>query len=241
MTAEAPSGFAHLVTAISEGIATRMLSFGMMLSPREISPLVAAWLIQSAATARASVRDHVDQLGGIDVVVETVTVTMLGELAEERPGTDPWEHERLIPLPVAVVTMIGFSLTMVVNAAKEAQATMWLDRALADLAGLNEMATEQLMSGQDEQRETSLLVSGRRVPFYGPTIKAPQPAVAHMARVMTSVAHRLRTAQWSLPEAVAGRERSEAEGFADTLDSTADLLRDLNAQFGRSGSASRLS
>jgi hypothetical protein len=165
---------------------------------------------------------------------------LLLSIAEERPGTIPWEHEPTIPLPIVILSSLNHTLSVCGSIALTHNEPRWTQHALDTLSDIANLTTEQLSQPQLEDTPTSIpvLFGVGHLQVPGPIIYLPQPGVAATARYIENVIHRLATGtDWNIPAELGVTNDS----LCEILSVEARRLRDLNERYGQQSGPRHLS
>lgn len=223
------SAHARYVSDLTELVGQFVDEFDVFYSPADAIPTIVRWTVGAAREAGVTV-DAFIRSSGADLQACAVEVghLVLLELAEERPGTDPWGHELVVDVPMPAVGMMVHALSLCGNLALGNDAAAWAHQALALTGRVSALAAEQFLRG--EQRPGSMLVRvrGGELPMQGPILKFPQPALSVVARFLDGVAARVERGVWSLGPL----SREDREDLALNLRHESTMLRDLTARFG---------
>lgn len=237
-TEELEVKYEAFVRGLADAVLERLEEYDLFISEIEIIPAIMGWAVnrsrEEAVPLNEFVLAHVEQVGEL---AEEVTNVLLLSLAEERPGTDPWEAEEIIPIPVSVALMISHSLAASSSLAFSNGAEQWGRSAVVTVGQLSCSLAELFLHKNHREGEMQVLsrVGKALIPIRGPIVSLPQPAVAHMARFLEAVALKLSLGEWTS----ADQPRLDDSDIDDVEFSTviaheAALLRDLNARHGRS-------
>lgn len=220
-----PSEF---VAQLTSAITNRLSEYGLVLETSEATTLIAKWADEQKFEKSAVLYADDEQIGE---VAESLVTRLLAEIAEERPGTDPWDHEPTIPFPLPILLMQNTYLALCSNLAIHNSANQWARQANAAISAIADSILEQITLETPEVETHQVLHNGEMRTVYGQTIKLPQPALAFLARYYENVAFHIERELWILEDHADIEER-----FATltTLTSQAALMRNLNERFGRS-------
>jgi hypothetical protein len=223
----------RLVTVLSLGVCARLDGFGIHLSLTESRPIVERWVRLTATNQGKEAEEFAILINDVDPLVDDICDALLGELAEERPGTDPWGHEALIPVPVGILTMIVHALTLCVDLASSNSSPAWARNANTNMSRISTLLTDQIISNTFTTDRMHVLMRGKMLPVYGPVVTAPQPALAHLARFFEGTALRVEQGSWHIDGQEGAASDAEIASLNKNLTAHAVLLRDLTSRFGR--------
>lgn len=222
----------EFVNAITSAVSERLSTFGLEIDPTEAATIIARWAEKVAdehTFERSSVLYATEN--DISEIADNLVSQLLGDIAEERPGTDPWDHEATIPVPMSFLLIEQTYLATCATLALRNDADKWARHAIACIGQISEAILEATT------RETpppvtvmEILLRGEMRPVRGQAIFIPQPAAAYIARFYENVAFHVERGLWDLHDPSDAEER---EATLETLTTHAEMLRDLNARFGR--------
>lgn len=241
MTAELPQRRTpeEFVTTLTAAVTERLSRFGLDMDPTEAATIIAKWadhVAREKKFERSSILYSTDEQ--LAEIADSLVMELLGEIAEERPGTDPWEHESNIPLSMPILMMQVTYLSLCANIAIHNDAKKWALHANASASSIVDAILEQITAQTPEVTTHQVLHNGEKRTVYGQTVQVPQPALAAIARFYENVVFHVERGIWLLEDPA-----DEEERFAtiSTLTNQAALLRDLNERFGRPAGPRKLS
>lgn len=224
---------ARFVSDLNDLVDERLRDWDVFYPAGDAVGAITKWV---ARTARASGFTSLEEFiaaseGRMDEHADGVVAELLLGIAEERPGSDPWEHENRIPLPVAVATMVAHTLVMCSTVAFANSADRWALHATLLTAGYTGRLSTLLAVTAPAKGEETLTLRGQSGPVEvrGPFASVPQAASAYTARFFEACAHRLEQGRWTISDSEGGRREGDV---AEDLRLIAAMLRDLNARFG---------
>lgn len=225
------SAQARFVSKLTDVIGERLEGFGVFFSPADAIPVTVRWLVDSADEAGLSVDEFIEVVDAdLSEAADTIVSMLLLEIGEERPGSDPWDFELTVPMPVSVATLMVHMLTMCANLAFASEADRWTQNAIASCGSMSAVIAEQFIrSGYYDGKMEVLMRNGHRM-VEGPIVKMPQPALAYLARFFESASYRIEKGMWKLDSL----EIVSKEEVADNVRHEAAVLRDLCLRYGRS-------
>lgn len=171
---------------------------------------------------------------------KAISEDLLISVAEERPGTEPFSHEANILVPLIFIFSLMESLSVSVKMAirnEELTFALNLTEIIASLSLFLGENTNNIMPFA--QVDISEIGKDGITLQPGPSIMLPQPALAYISRLMSSIISKLDTNQWK-----PNLEDSDptATAFIVTqFQRQIDLLIVLRTRYGIFGSPSRLS
>jgi hypothetical protein len=174
-----------------------------------------------------------------DDIADYISRQVLLLLVEERPGTNPFDHEGTIPVPLQVFAVAMHNLTLVANVAVvnnslglsrdtvQAVGSMAYLIAESTIAGIPSREIE-IPIGENDEMET----------ITGPFILTPQSGVAYIIRRLEGAEDSLHSGTWKIPESESDVELDE---LIDDLVEIVPILVSLNKHYGQSGEPTELS
>lgn len=222
-----PTDFVAVLTA---AVRDRMTGFGLVLDPSEATTVIAKWaehVMREKKFERSAIL-YADDTQIADIA-DSLVSQLLADIAEERPGTDPWEHEANIPFPLPILLMQNTYLSLCSTLAVHNSATLWAKQANASISGITDAILEQITLETPEVTTHQVLHNGEMRNVYGQPINVPQPALAYLARYYENVVFHIERGLWIL------EDDTEEERFTtiSILTSQAALMRNLNERYGR--------
>jgi hypothetical protein len=221
---------AQFVSEVTDSVTAVLSEYGVFYPPTEAIGTIIKFTLHHAQENRMTVDAYINSLESVDGIVEEIRNELLLEIAEERPGTNPWEHEGNIPVPVPVVTMTIHAVSMCANLAYAENASAWAQQALDIIGQMSAASSEWMLTNNLEIRDINILLSGGTRTFPGPVVYLPQSGVACTARFFEAVASRISSGLWTISDE--DTDGVTAEATAANLRHEAAMLRNLNVQFG---------
>ena len=168
------------------------------------------------------IKDNPSEAAGI------IAGEILGEMAEERPGTDPFNHLARIPISLPSLLWVTQGLTLASGIAMFNDNNALAQEAIAGIVALLNRATEPAPL----EELTTILGQSKldSLSLEDPIILVPQSGLAYIARRLEGTVHNLQDGFWAYP--IAGSE--EQDLLFENLSFQAQLVRDLNRQYGQS-------
>lgn len=218
------------VATLTSAVRERLTSFGLVLDPSEATTVITKWAehVMREKKFERSALLYADDAQIADIA-DSLVSQLLADIAEERPGTDPWDHEANIPFPMPILLMQNTYLSLCSTLAVHNSATQWAKQANASISGITDSILEQITLETPEIATHQVLHNGEIRNVYGQTINVPQPALAYLARYYENVVFHIERGLWTL------EDDTEEERFStiSILTSQAAMLRNLNERFGR--------
>jgi energy-converting hydrogenase Eha subunit A len=220
---------AQFVAAVTDRLSDALDDYGVFLAPSETISAIVRQTLQKADEKRVTVDAFINQVNDFDEFIVDIRNQLLLEIAEERPGTDPWGHKANIPVPVSIVTMTVHTLSLCANLAISQSMTHWASHAMGIVGNLSAATTEDMFTRAEAKVVTmDIKLASGLMPIASQLVWLPQPGVATVARFLESVASRIFSGAWDVPE----DEEGANEKMAANLRHEASMLRDLNLRFG---------
>lgn len=162
---------------------------------------------------------------------KTIATAILSEMAEERPGTDPFDHEGTIPISLPALLWVIQGLTYAADLAVTNGQDSMAHESLSGVVSLLRFSTspstqEELVAQLGEERVSEL--EGVQMGF--PIILIPQSGIAYVARRLESALTNLEDERWVFPV----EEGPETDQILDNLADQIEELRELNKYYGQS-------
>ncbi len=218
---------------LSSAIKIKLSSYSVEINGTEARHFVKKWFKNLEENRPDEVLNLLtDRANSIEELSSDIVQTVLLDIAEERPGTNPWIHEASIPLPEHLLPRIIATLAAcsIISAANDA--LDWGLNATANaLAASNYHATAIAKNKILEDEDAEILINDEIKSYRGRVILIPQPASAYLARFFENTLMRIIDQNWSVPKEL----NSWTETIA-TLKIESDLLRHLNNLYGRKAS-----
>jgi len=157
-----------------------------------------------------------------------IAAEILSEMAEERPGTDPFDHPGRIPISLSALLWVTQGLTMASGVAMFNNNNALAQESIAGVIALLNKANDPtsleeltLILGKEGLEELDLEES---------IILVPQSGLAYVARKLEGTLHNIEDGFWAYPVS-----ESESQDFIyESIYTQAELVRDLNAIYGES-------
>jgi hypothetical protein len=228
----------EMVSVLSLNTCLRLDEFSLFMPLEDTRRSVVRWLREKYAgdNAEAFARLIPVSVDVVDALAEELAMSIISEMAEERPGTSPWEHDGNIPVPLMMVNVVGHTVGTCANTARVNNHLVWARQGYDIMTSLFAWLAHEIGTSAEVEEPTEMPAGphGRRF-FNGVSYKLPQPAVAQMARYMEGTATRIDDKEWLIgDENPSEEELAEQKTFTDNLRDLADMLRFLNKRYGQS-------
>ena len=218
---------------LSVAIKQKLISYSIDINGTEARQFVKKWFHNLEETRPDEVLNMLaDRHNSIEDLSSDIVQTVLLDIAEERPGTNPWGHSATIPLPEHLLSRIAATLSAcsIISAANGAHD--WALNASANAIAANNYHASAIAKGEVlEDEEAEILINGDIKSYKGRVLLIPQPASAYLARFFENTLMRIIDQNWVVPKEI----NSWTETIA-TLKIESDLLRHLNSLYGRKAS-----
>jgi hypothetical protein len=215
------------VAQLTSAIAERLSGFGLVVETSEATTLIAKWASEQKFETSHVLHADDSQIGE---VADALVTRLLAEIAEERPGTDPWAHEANIPFPLPILLMQNTYLSLCSNIALHNSANQWVRQANASINAISDCILEHITLDAPGIDTHQILYNGEMRNVYGQTIMIPQPALAFLARYYENVVFHIEKGLWLLEDSA---DEEERRATLSTLTLQAITMRNLNERFGR--------
>ena len=212
-----------LLLSIATDVASYLNEYDLTIRPEDlvdnVDDIFALFIKSSGedvATTLKKFKENRESVG------QKIAEQMLILIAEERPGTNPYDHARNIPLPRSFACTISNTLSIMVHLSL-------INNRITDATNfariLNEYTDKVALYTITELMIGSVDVSpigqeGVRL-FSGPYILLPQPALAHVARFMSYFVNLI--------------ELKEISFMSNDLESEKELVESYLYNFGKQG------
>lgn len=207
---------AHIARLLAVAITDRLAEFGAEIPLAEAEETAFKWVSSMQETSANTLSIIASSTETLEELAGEIVFTILMDLAEERPGTNPWSHERTIPMPIAVAYSQLRLLAAITQAALFNEDYRWAENANANLLALSALFTET-------NKKPNLLNSNTPMMF------VPQPAMAYVARFFRNTEKKIQDKEWL----ISARDFADPDNFPNLLASHADILLSLTHEFGR--------
>lgn len=221
---------AQFVSDLLERTVHIMESYEVFFSSVETLPAVIGWMIETAVKEGVPVAELIYTFKDLDKAADQIAHKLLLDIAEERPGSDPWEHEPTVPVHIALVGTLLHSLNICVNLALGNHDDGWALYCLALSGKISSGMAEQLMTHDKPEEKEIVIDYGNHMlmKMNGIVIYYPQSGLAATARILEGTALRLEKTLWKV-----GDEMPQiSEMTASNLRKEAHILRGLTGAYG---------
>lgn len=226
---------ADFVAKIVEKVGVQLSELNVLYTPSKLVPVTVNWVVEAAAEEELSLDEYVASVddgdgvaGGVDEIVKSVTGVFLLMIGEERPGSEPWEHEYTIPVPVSVALIVSHVSSMCATVAYGNNADSWSQTGYGAAASVTSILAEQFIRNEYVEGKMSIMFKDGLKTLEGPIVKLPQPGVAFIARFFEGCADFVRKGLWKVDDL----EVVSKDDVAAVIEHEAVILRDLCLRFG---------
>lgn len=231
---------AQWVESLNDVLGTKLDEFGVFLAPAEAIPAIIKWTLSTAVEKNVTINDLISASTNLDEIADAIRDVLLLEIAEERPGTDPWEYESTIPVPLPIAMMTIHTLSVCTRIAVDNRSFRWAHTANSLITSWANAVSQCSLKNQMENDKIDVLLSDKHKPVDGPVVLLPQPGVAYTARMIEGYAKRVDSRWWRITDEP---DATDAPLSADVDDETRDtlirnleqnaaMLRDFNTRYG---------
>lgn len=220
------------ITALTAAVNARVGDYGVFLPAGETLPGLVSWteaaLLEHGGEPERFAAHLLDDHTGLDAAATSIATRLLLDLAEERPGTNRWAAERHIPTPAPVATMLLHGMTASSGLAYTNRDPHFAQHLAGEVSALADLISVEYLTRPMRPVRSVVLLGGARRLIDAPLVWLPQPALAHIARLLDCAATRVSDRRWRVSEG------HDPVALASVLGGHALLVRDLTARFGRS-------
>lgn len=215
---------------LSNAIKHKLSAYSIEINSTEARHFVKKWFRKLEEDRPEEVLNMLsDRHNSIDDLSSDIVQTVLLDIAEERPGTNPWGHEPTIPLPEHLLPRIAATLSACAIISSANGVHDWALNATANALAANNYHASAIAKGKVlENEEAEILINDEIKSYQGRVLLVPQPASAYLARFFENTLMRIIDQNWVVPKEI----NSWTETVA-TLKIESDLLRHLNSLYGR--------
>jgi hypothetical protein len=217
---------------LSNRVQKELLEYSIDLDKSEANRLAKKWMYELEANRPEEVLNLLSSNSSLSDLSQAIVETILLNIAEERPGTNPWEHEANIPIPLNLALYQISTLGLASSVATKNEDKAWAENANSNVMAASNYIAARLSRGQVAEDSMKIILNGETKSYSGLIVYIPQPAMAYMARFFDNVILRIVEQGWVIPE----DNLNWTETIA-TLKIQSDLLRYLNKTYGRSTGA----
>lgn len=206
----------HLARLISLAVSDKLSEFSADIPLPEAEATALQWVESMNQTNPASIEVIASSPEAIQSLGDDIAFTILANIAEERPGTNPWSHERKVPLPLSLAFSQLRLLAAITQVALFNSDYRWAENSTANSLALTAILSEPSGSSDDAYAKQRLIL-------------VPQPAMAYVARFMSNTCRKIDRREWL----ISSQTISNPEGFTALLTRHSDILLKLTSTFGR--------
>lgn len=162
---------------------------------------------------------------------KTIATAILTEMAEERPGTDPFDHEGTIPISLPtllwVIQGLAYATDLAITNGQESMAHESLSGIVSLLRFSTSPATQEELTaklGEEKLQE----LEGVKIGV--PIILIPQSGFAYVARRLEGALSNLEEQRWVFPVV----ESQDTDQILNNMADQIEEIRELNKYYGQS-------
>lgn len=178
----------EVAQSLASNVCERLSEFGSDIPEPEAARAAYSWLSAIHETSPDAYRILQASPEALDELASAIVTSIVLDLAEERPGTNPWSHERNVPLPLSLAYSQLQLLTAITDLAITNQDYRWAENSNANALALSGLLG-QIPSHRHMEKDDNDPGEG--------IIYTPQPAMAYVARFLRNTADRISTDKWS--------------------------------------------
>lgn len=232
---------AQWVESLNDVLGTKLDEFGVFLAPAEAIPAIVKWTLSTAMQQNVTINELIATTHNLDEIADAIRDTLLLEIAEERPGTNPWEYDSTIPVPLPIAMMTIHTLSVCTRIAIDNRSFRWAHTANSLITSwANAVSQCSLKDKIVNDQVDVLLRPDTRKPVDGPVVYMPQPGVAYTARMIEGYAKRVDTRWWRISDDQDAMDEplpvevddDTRETLIRNLEQNAAMLRDFNERYG---------
>lgn len=194
---------ADFVAKLTDLVGEKLKEYDVFYSPADAVPSIVTWLVSTAEEHGQKLDDFIsenDRDAALDDIVDSITQMLMLQIAEERPGSDPWDFNKTIPIPVSVALLMNHVLILCANLAYGNNADAWALNAVNSSGSLTACLAEQFIRSEQENVDMVVITRDGEKLVAGPVVLIPQPALAYLARFFESAALRVEKKLWNVDE-----------------------------------------
>lgn len=204
---------------LASRLCSKMADLGGDIPLAEAEKAAQAWLTAIAQTNLTELESISTSEESVEELASAIFVSIVTDLAEERPGTNPWAHERNVPLPLNLAYSQIKLLASITDMAILNQDYRWAENCNANVISLTGVLG-QFHSSLNPDADTK--AEG--------IIWVPQPAMAYIARLLRNSALKMERDNWLTPTSGPLSSHGNIESI---LLHHAAVLEKLTSAFGR--------
>lgn len=197
--------------------------------------LVEQWVKQRAEKTDNSERDIARELK-LDTsnAARSIAQEILADMAEERPGTNPFDHPGTIPVSLPLLIWVTQGLAVASDLALMNGQTVLAHEGISSIVSFLSFAIQSTPRDEiPEPTNPNVEVEDNGFNEGYPIILLPQSAIAYAARRIEGAMFSLEEGNWGLP--LEGDNVEELETVMTNFSNQAYVLRSLNQRYGQSG------
>lgn len=206
----------HLARLLAIVITDKLAEFSAEIPLPEAEQTALQWVLNVQESNPETLDVLANSHESIQALGDEIAYTILSNIAEERPGTNPWSHERRVPLPYSLAFSQLRLLTAVTQVALFNKDYRWAENAVANTLALTTLLAEPNIGAEGKLSENRLML-------------VPQPAMAYVARYLKNTHTKIENHEW----VVSSQTISNPEEFPVLLSRHAAILSKLTSTFGR--------
>jgi hypothetical protein len=217
---------------LSKYVREELLEYSISLDKFEANRLAKKWMYELEANRPEEVLNLLSSDSLLTDISRSVVETILLNIAEERPGTNPWEHEAYIPIPLNLAISQISTLGLASSIATRNEDQVWAENATSNIIAASNYIASEISQGRVKKESIEISFNGEVKNYVGMIVYIPQPAGAYIARFFDNVILRIVEQAWIIPE--------DSLSWTQTIGNLkiqSDLLRYLNKTHGRDSSA----
>jgi hypothetical protein len=182
-----------------------------------------SWIIDESNRTSTSPKAVVQRVPVQDAAL-SLAASLLSDIAEERPGTYPFDHKPNIPVPIETIMRTIHALSVVIsifaedNRGSRIPALTSTIGSLARIVGSDHPVDEPATLNHEGDISSAIYL-------------VPQPGLAYCARVIEGIVQDLK--QGFLDMVIDEMQDESLDALITNLGSDAVALRNLNAQYGQ--------
>jgi hypothetical protein len=197
--------------------------------------LAEQWVAKHAEDTENSERSILRELRlDASSMARSIAQEVLADMAEERPGTNPFDHPGTIPVSLPLLIWVTQGLTVASDLAMVNGQTVLAHEGLAGVVSFLSFSVRSIPRDEiPEPTNPDVEVNDNGFDEGFPIILLPQSAVAYIARRIEGAMSNLEEGHWALP--LEGDDEEELETVMTNFFNQSYSLRALNQRYGQSG------
>lgn len=229
-TKPAPVSVSRYAQQVEAQALTILEDSHMTLPPGVIATFIERQVCDALSYQGATAKDVLASLPQADDYAFEVASNLLAEVAEERPGTNPFAHQGVIPLPLSDLVTLLANLQWAAQIAFDANESRDEVRQLT----LTAAQCSTWLANTLSRAEASPTPLNCLRPL-NPLILTPLPAVALVLRVLRHAVTRIQQHAWQ-PTLI--DDTDNLEGLAEEMSALIDRIEQEKTRFGGHASPS---